>query len=45
MGDSINNNTKQTVPALLVYDDLMDCGFGWDIKMDKLILGNELRGI
>jgi len=38
-------NTKHTVPALLVYTDLMGSGYSRNIGMAKLILENELNQI
>ena len=38
-------NTKQIVPALLVYADLIGSGYGRNIEMAKVILENELQHI
>ena len=39
------NNTKLTVPALLVYADLIGSGYSRNIEMAKLILETDLKQI
>lgn len=37
------NNTSKTAPALLVYADLINSGYGRNIETAKKILANELH--